>query len=122
MKHRGNKLEVAVRKSGIPITKIAKHLGVHRSTIYKYFQRPDLDNDLIIKIYNFIHTNITSDFPEIVQISEDYPLTYGQPGINQLKKEIEYLKSIIETKEELISSLKRELELMRNQLLGKDKK
>lgn len=65
MKHRGEIVEQAVRKSGMTVTSIAKKLGKSRRWMYDCFETKDLSLDHIIKIGKIIHYDFSDDFPEL---------------------------------------------------------
>ncbi|MFN7095896.1 MAG: helix-turn-helix domain-containing protein [Burkholderiales bacterium] len=65
MKHKGQIVERAVRKSGYSLTKLAKSLGISRNTLYNRFDNPNLGYRFIIDVGNIIHYDFTLDFPEI---------------------------------------------------------
>jgi len=65
MKHKGQIVEKAVRKSGYSLTRLAKSLGISRNTLYNRFDNPNLGYRFIIDVGNIIHYDFTIDFPEI---------------------------------------------------------
>ena len=65
MKHRGEIVEQAVRKSGMTVTGVAKKLGKSRRWMYDCFETKDLSLDHIIKIGKIIHYDFSEDFPEL---------------------------------------------------------
>ena len=55
MVHRGEIVEQAVRKSGIPIATIAKRLGKSRRWMYLMFENPDVPLEVIKRIGEIIY-------------------------------------------------------------------
>jgi predicted DNA-binding protein YlxM (UPF0122 family) len=89
MKHRGQIVEKAVRKSGYSLTKLAKSLGISRNTLYNRFDNHNLGYRFIIDVGNIIHYDFTLDFPEIrseVEISDDNPIRSIDRGTAELLK------------------------------------
>jgi hypothetical protein len=70
MTHRGQTVEKVIRRSGYPITKLAKKLGISRNTIYNKFSNADLDYHFIMEIGSIIHYDFTISFPEIKEENE----------------------------------------------------
>lgn len=65
MKHRGEIIEEAVRKSGIPLTLIAKRMKKSRRHLYNIFQNPHLSLDEIVQIGKIIHHDFSENFTEL---------------------------------------------------------
>jgi len=70
-KHRGEMVELAIRKSGYTITTISEKLGVSRNTLYNKFQKPNLNYDFIALVGQLIHYDFSNEFPVLKQISLD---------------------------------------------------
>ncbi len=64
-KHKGEIVEDVVRRSGFPITRLAKRLKISRNTLYNRFKNPDLSPEFITSISNIIHYDFALDFPEL---------------------------------------------------------
>lgn len=65
MVHRGEIVEQAVRKSGIPIATIAKRLGKSRRWMYLMFENPDVSIEVIKRIGQIIYYDFHDEFPMI---------------------------------------------------------
>ena len=65
MTHRGEIFQKTVQKTGTNITKLAKHLGVTRRTVYKYFEDSKLDLDILISAGKFMKHDFSKQIPEI---------------------------------------------------------
>lgn len=66
--HHGEILEHAIRKSAVPITKIAKKIGYTRQHIYNLFEQKSIDLNLMLAIGEFIH----HDFSDSIQTLKKY--------------------------------------------------
>lgn len=66
-KHLGTIVENAVRKSGYPITKLAKRIGYTRQHIYNLFQQAKIDLMLIEEIGKIINHNFTDEIKELAK-------------------------------------------------------
>lgn len=79
MIHRGEIVEQAVRKSGIPIATIAKRLGKSRRWMYMMFENPDVPVETISRIGQIIYYDFHDDFPNLIsknQSTSDTSLQY----------------------------------------------
>lgn len=74
MVHRGEIVEQAVRKSGVPISTIAKRLGRSRRWMYLMFENPDVSIEIITRIgqiiYYDFHQDLPSLFPKFQNVSD----------------------------------------------------
>jgi hypothetical protein len=64
-KHQGEIIEQAIRKSGIPMTRIAKGLGISRNTLYNRFGEIELEYDFLKRLGEVIHYDFALTFPEL---------------------------------------------------------
>lgn len=86
--HRGSIVEVAVRRSGISLTKVAERLHINRSTLYNYFNNSELDFEIIAKIGTVVDNDFSKDFPEVNNYKLSIVLDEGvEYGSNSLFKE-----------------------------------
>lgn len=79
MAHRGEIVEQAVRKSGVPIATIAKRLGKSRRWMYLMFDNPDVPIEMIARIGQIIYYDFHEDLPALFpkgQIFSELPITY----------------------------------------------
>jgi uncharacterized protein YjcR len=65
MINRGEIVRLAVVKSGMPKTRIAQRLGVHRNTIDNWFTRPDLEIEKILEIGKVIGYDFSEEINEM---------------------------------------------------------
>ena len=65
MQHRGEILEAAVRKSGIPLTRIVEKLGKSRKWIYNQFEISDVPLDILIDVGKVIHHDFSHEIDEL---------------------------------------------------------
>lgn len=64
-KHRGEIVEKVVRASNMSLTKISKQIGYDRSSMYNFFENPDLPFDIILLIGKAIKHDFRIEFPEL---------------------------------------------------------
>lgn len=72
MIHRGEIVEQAIRKSGIPIATIAKRLGKSRRWMYLMFENPDVSFEIIKRIGQIIYYDFHDDFPMLSGKGQPY--------------------------------------------------
>jgi hypothetical protein len=70
MQHRGEILQKAVRKSGIPLSKVARLVGKSRTWLYNQFESQDVGLDVLLEIGKVIHYDFTTDIDELNRISQ----------------------------------------------------
>lgn len=87
--HKGKKLLTAVNQSGYSKTEIAKKLGIGRATLYNYFERKDLEYDVIISVYNILKKEVTNDFPELKKFVEESPKVNENDALKSCQEELE---------------------------------
>ncbi len=80
MQHRGEIIKIAVYKSGISISELAKRLGKSRRWMYLMFENNTVSLDIVLQIGKIIHY----DFSE--EIKEFSP---SQNGLNELSTSFE---------------------------------
>lgn len=69
MPHQGEKLQEAIKNSGISITRIVDGLGITRPTIYRKFKEETLDYAFVKKVGDIIGHDFSSDFTNLQQVS-----------------------------------------------------
>lgn len=72
MIHRGEIVEQAIRKSGIPIATMAKRLGKSRRWMYLMFENPDVSYEVIKRIGQIIYYDFHDDFPILSGKGQSY--------------------------------------------------
>lgn len=90
--HRGEKLLAAVNQSRYPKTEIAKKLQIGRATLYNYFERKDLEYDVIINIYNLLKKEVTDDFPELKKFVEAPQQLNENDALKSCQEELEEIR------------------------------
>jgi len=70
MQHRGEILQKAVRKSGIPLSKVARQVGKSRTWLYNQFESQDVGLDILLEIGKVIHYDFTPEIDEFSRISQ----------------------------------------------------
>lgn len=81
MVHRGEIVEQAVRKSGVPISTIAKRLGKSRRWMYLMFENPDVSLEVISRIGQIIYYDFHNDLPVLIktlQVASDSEIQYDK--------------------------------------------
>jgi hypothetical protein len=86
MQHRGEILELAVRKSGIPLTRIVSRLGKSRRWLYNQFENPNVALDILYDIGKIIHHDFSKNIPSISALTtafnsgtDEDPEIYANP-------------------------------------------
>jgi len=94
MVHKGEIIKQAVNQSRVPVTQVAKSMGVTRKTIYNIFERIDVDNDTILKIGSIIHYDFSEKFPKLKRPNktEEPQEDYNAKVITELKEEVDLWK------------------------------
>lgn len=90
MIHRGEIVEQAVRKSGIPIATVAKRLGKSRRWMYLMFENPEVPIETMSRIGQIIYYDFRDDLPTIftvTQITSDTSFQYNS------SESVEYWKN-----------------------------
>lgn len=92
-RHDGEILKGLIGKGGVPISRIAKQLGVDRSTIYRMFDKTDISIDFLLKIGKVINKDMSIFFPEVIQAIQEPPVNYNSPkSYSELLDERRYWK------------------------------
>lgn len=90
MQHRGEIVERAIRKSGYPITQIARRLGKSRRWMYLMFDNSQVDLESIIKIGRIIHHDFSDEIKELSVIN---PEAFSEPESKYNKQNKDYWKN-----------------------------
>lgn len=90
MQHRGEIVERAIRKSGYPISEIARKLGKSRRWMYLMFDNSQVDIESIISIGKIIHHDFS---PEIRELNAINPNSFQEPDSKYNKQTKEYWKN-----------------------------
>ncbi len=83
MIHKGEIIEKAVRKTGYPITLLAKRLGKSRRHVYNLFSNRSVSIEVIIEIGKIIQYDFSKEISELSKIPENYKIDVAsEPHIN----------------------------------------
>jgi DNA-binding Lrp family transcriptional regulator len=124
-KHRGEIVEVVVRKSGFSLKKLSERLGISRNTLYNRFREPELSYGFIRAVGNIIHYNFEIDFAELNEGSNELsegPISYiDRDAVELLSLEKKYT-ALLERYNKLLGILVRlantnELQTLRKEIL-----
>lgn len=64
-KHKGEIIELAIRNSGYSLKKVAKRMGISRSTLYNRFDDIDVSDDFILTLSQVIHYDFSKEFSHL---------------------------------------------------------
>ena len=83
MVHRGEKIELAVRNSGMTISEVARRMNKSRRHLYNIFEHPRVSIDVILHISKIIHYDFTKEIPELkkdktTQVLNDFDTPYKE--------------------------------------------
>lgn len=70
-KSQGKMLEEILERRGIKIVELAKQLNVNRRTIYNWFERETLKENLIHRISDSISINLFQEYPEVFGVDKN---------------------------------------------------
>ena len=62
----GENLELAIRKSGVSITEMAKRMRVDRRTFYNWFKKANVRKEIFLEAGFIIGRDFTKDFPGLI--------------------------------------------------------
>lgn len=110
MIHRGEIVEQAIRKSGIPIATIAKRLGKSRRWMYLMFENPDVSFEVIQRIGQIIYYDFHDEFPMLSGKGQQYT---DQEMQYDTRENVEYWKNkyfgLLEEYNELLKKVNQNL-------------
>lgn len=105
MQHRGEIVERAVRKSGYPISQIARKLGKSRRWMYLMFDNSQVDIESIISISKIIHHDFSDEIKELNALN---PSSFIEPEL-KYKQNKDYWKNkylkLLESYNELLQKV-----------------
>lgn len=112
MKHHGKILEIAVRKSKIPITSIADAVGYSGRHMYNLFETEELPMELFMKVGKIIGHDFSFELPDlstynIMREPEGVYETnniYKQKYLELMEKHIRLIEDMEKMKEEFENS------------------
>ena len=70
-KHHGEIIELAVRRRNISITELSKRLSVSRRSVYNWFDKEFLPNNIIRRIAQALKYDFVDEFPEALATEKD---------------------------------------------------
>ncbi|MEH6305246.1 hypothetical protein RYH73_06305 [Olivibacter sp. CPCC 100613] len=109
--HRGEFLDVIVRRNNVNKTKLAEKAGYDRTTYYYHIKQPDLDFAILNAYGKHIPYDFSINFPEMLS---EFPL--GNAPINTfegMKKDRDFWKEEYTKQYQENKTLKEELEKLR---------
>lgn len=106
MQHRGEIVERAIRKSGYPISQIARKMGKSRRWMYLMFDNSQVDFESIISIGKIIHHDFSDEIKELSVLNPD---SFGEPESKYNKQNRDYWKNkylkLLESYNELLQKV-----------------
>ncbi len=84
MEHRGEIIEQAIRKSGMPLATIARKMGKSRRWLYLLFQNPQVSLDIVEQLGKLIYY----DFSNEIQLLKNYNTVSDEQQINYKDSEV----------------------------------
>ncbi len=96
-KHHGEILEIAIRQSGYPISKIAKRIGYSRQHLYNIFHKRKINIELLLEIERIINYEFCNKIKELekvkrVQFSNDESNNFKERYFSLLEEYNKVLK------------------------------
>lgn len=83
MKHRGEIVDNAIRKSGMSVTAIAKALGTSRTSLYRWLEDPNLSLDTVFKIGKVINHDFSEYIKELPSLKVEEPQVSYKNGTRE---------------------------------------
>ena len=77
----GENLELAIRRSGVSISEVAKRMHVNRRTVYNWFQQASMRPEIVCEVGYIIGQDFSKDFP---QSFNDKGSAVKGSGVNQM--------------------------------------
>jgi hypothetical protein len=78
--HRGEVLQIAVKKTRTKITQLVKRMGISRGTFYNHRDDPNLSFEDLERYGKVMGYDFTNDFPEMQKYVVEEPVApYGEP-------------------------------------------
>ena len=115
--HIGKRIKEAVEKSGMTVTEFAKKINYSRRNVYAIFEKESVDTSQLKKIGDVLDHDFFVDYSLIAKkhshqqtYAADPQAGYGESKIQELMKEVEYLKeinSLLKAQVEKLSKKKR---------------
>ncbi len=115
MVHRGEILKKAVKEAGISINAFAKKLGYERSYIYRLFNKPNLDLDILIKAGKILYHDFSSEVTTLKQDQNHIEGISKNFSDDNFSDKNNLLSKIIRLQEEIIK-LQKENSYLKSQL------
>lgn len=115
LKHKGEIIEKIINSSDVPVTEIAKRLGMSRATVYRLYDKPEVSLDTIIQLGKALNTDMSKYFPEVLQAVQEPPVGYSAP-----KNYAELMDEVKFWKDKYIDVLEKYNSLLNEQLLNSE--
>jgi transcriptional regulator with XRE-family HTH domain len=98
--HIGKKIKEAVEKSGMSVTDFAKRISYSRRNIYAIFKKESIDTSLLKRISDVLEHDFFANYNQLIEklsppsneMYSDPPAGYENSTMQELRKEVEYLK------------------------------
>jgi len=124
-KHQGEIIRGAIRRSGFPITKVAKCLKISINTLYIRLKEPELSYEFVTAVSNTIHYNFAIYFPELQAADHEIdegPINYIDRDTVELLKLGEKYTGLLERYNKLLAILTKlaiinELQTLKEEIL-----
>ena len=84
MEHRGEIIEQAIRKSGMPLATIARKMGKSRRWLYLLFQNPHVSLDVVEQLGKLIY----HDFANEILLLKNYSVASDDQQVNYQNNEV----------------------------------
>lgn len=135
--HEGKQLETMLNNLGVKKQTLAHMMKKHINTITLWVNKDKLKSDLLIDIGKALRYDITVDFPRLKKIPEAIEVFGANDYLNEpigsymnrsselselrletkfLRQQVEQIKNIVDSKEEIINLYKQRIHLLENQI------
>lgn len=91
-KHHGQIVEHLVRKKSFSITELARHSQVNRSVVYQWFNKRDLNAEIIYRIGRILDHDFSEEFPEYFQKKPNNIYNFRSEQLLQTQSNVEIWK------------------------------
>ncbi len=103
MEHRGEIIEKAIRRSGIPLTSIARKIGKSRQWVYLLFQNPNVSLNIVVQIGKIIYYDFSSEIKGLNTVNENF----REPNYDNTNDDDNWKEKYYQLMEEYLQLLKK---------------